>query len=196
MHPFAYKSHAAVVMSSNELPKFPPSEMTGLMRRLHLIPMKAQFVPGAPGYEPDIVEKVTTREACEYWLKLAVRALVGILRRHGMTRNEEGERLAEQTVAGNDSFLDWINDEGIQENDLVGKINQEVYSRYKTWCSLSGCEPRSLNMFSRSVNAKFGLESGFKSVQGKNKRVYKKVLNLESSAEEGSKDMPGGSDGC
>lgn len=172
--PSPFRNQAVFVLTSNSLPRFPASESSGIMRRLRLVPMYGKFEPGTAGYDPGILEKVTTPEACEYWLLLAVNALIGLLERRDMTPNVEGQKLASVTVADNDAFLAWVEHEDINEGDLLNKVNNVVFGDYARWCLASNYRAGNINQFSRMVKTHFGLETGHKSIAGKNHRVYKK----------------------
>lgn len=172
-----HANRGLVVMSSNDLPDFPSSDKTGLIRRLHFIPMEARFSAGDTRTDRDILSKVTTAEACRYWLLLAVDALVGIIANNGMTDTPENRALASKTAASNDSVDAWIEDRSVGIGEVAGMPTQEVYNGYHIWCKSCNFDPVNKAVFSRRMATAFGVLSKTKSRGGKNYRYY--ILEAE-----------------
>ncbi|WP_242865019.1 phage/plasmid primase, P4 family, partial [Clostridium botulinum] len=82
--PFDFKNYSKLIFSANELPRI--NDLSGgLKRRLIFIPFNATFSKKDKDYDPFILDKLTSHEAMEYLLKLALEGLNRVLINHIFT---------------------------------------------------------------------------------------------------------------
>lgn len=93
--------------------------------------------------DTDLIEKLTTDENKEAFLKLAVDAMKAVLDRNvTFTVSEESKRVVAQIVEESDQFAsfmaDTISDEYTWETFLDGKKTSDVYNTFREWASAEG----------------------------------------------------------
>lgn len=166
--PFDFKNYSKLIFSANELPRI--NDLSGgLKRRLIFIPFNATFSKKDKDYDPFILDKLTSPDAMEYLLKLALEGLNRVLINHSFTNAKVCDDVWEEYEAINNPVIAFLEDNSI-ENEPV----KEVYLRYSAWCSENGLKAVSKPVFGREVG-KQGYNSDTKiRINGKQKRVYKK----------------------
>ena len=174
---FEFDPYCTLMFSANEFPRLGDSGY-GVMRRLFPIRFNATFRREDADYDPDIVSKLTSEEACERFAVIAVHGLRRVLERGEMTPNRESERSKGEIARDNDPVLLWIDEAGVERADLVGRVNSDAYRDFSEWCRSNGAMPVKITKFSRTVCGTFGLRSVPENVEsvgrGKKKmRVYR-----------------------
>lgn len=166
--PFDFKNYSKLIFSANELPRI--NDLSGgLKRRLIFIPFNATFSKRDKDYDPFILDKLTSPEAMEYLLKLALQGLNRTLNNHSFTYAKVCDDVWEEYEAINNPVVAFLEDNEI-ENEPVN----EVYLRYSAWCSENGLKAVSKPVFGREVGKQGYNSDTVIRVNGKQKRVYKK----------------------
>ncbi|QDY21935.1 DNA primase [Clostridium botulinum] len=167
--PFDFKNYSKLIFSANELPRI--NDLSGgLKRRLIFIPFNATFSKKDKDYDPFILDKLTSHEAMEYLLKLALEGLNRVLINHSFTHAEVCNRVWEEYEAINNPIVGFLED-----NDIENEPVKEVYLRYSSWCSENGLKSVSKPVFGREVKKQGYNSDTVIRVNGKQKRVYKKL---------------------
>ena len=174
---FEFDPYCTLMFSANEFPRLGDSGY-GVMRRLFPIRFNATFRREDADYDPDIVSKLTSEEACERFAVIAVHGLRRVIENGEMTPNRESERSKGEIERDNDPVLLWIDEAGVERADLVGRVNSDAYRDFSEWCRSNGAMPVKITKFSRTVCGTLGLKSVPETVEtvgkGKKKmRVYR-----------------------
>lgn len=155
---FEFKPYCTLIFSCNEFPSLGDSS-EGMMRRLFPIPFDAHFSKSDPGYDPRLIDKLTSEEAAKYLIRLGVEGLMRARAANGLTPNVKSDELVVDVRTDNDSVLQWIADQGLDHGFFVSHVIAERYDLYKEWCEDSRLFPFSRSKFTRKVNARYGLQS-------------------------------------
>ncbi|MBM7869318.1 putative DNA primase/helicase [Clostridium pascui] len=167
--PFDFKNYSKLIFSANELPRI--NDLSGgLKRRLIFIPFNATFSKRDKDYDPFILDKLTSPEAIEYLLKLALNGLNRTLNNHSFTYAKVCDDVWEEYEAINNPVVAFLED-----NDIENEPVNEVYLRYSSWCSENGLKSVSKPVFGREVKKQGYNSDTVIRVNGKQKRVYKKI---------------------
>ncbi|NFS06279.1 DNA primase [Clostridium botulinum] len=167
--PFDFKNYSKLIFSANELPRI--NDLSGgLKRRLIFIPFNATFSKKDKDYNPFILDKLTSHEAMEYLLKLALEGLNRVLINHSFTHAEVCNQVWEEYEAINNPVVGFLED-----NDIENEPVKEVYLRYSAWCSENGLKSVSKPVFSREVQKQGYTSNERIRINGKQKRIYKKI---------------------
>lgn len=155
-----YRLTATLIFTSNHILKSWEKDYA-FKRRIIWIPMyyKPQKV------DPNFLDKITTKEALEYWLYLAIQ---------GYNRLYENEKFSESEI------INKFNSEYHKENnnievylefktidDFANKKPKEVFEEYQAWCEDEGLEPLSKSSLDSNVKTKYNLEIGSVRVEEK-----------------------------
>ncbi|MFV3013516.1 phage/plasmid primase, P4 family [Clostridium botulinum] len=167
--PFDFKNYSKLIFSANELPRI--NDLSGgLKRRLIFIPFNATFSKKDKDYDPFILDKLTSHEAIEYLLKLALEGLNRVLINHSFTHAEVCNQVWDEYEAINNPVVGFLED-----NDIENEPVKEVYLRYSAWCSENGLKSVSKPVFSREVQKQGYTSNERIRINGKQKRIYKKI---------------------
>ncbi|EJE7236785.1 DNA primase, partial [Clostridium botulinum] len=167
--PFDFKNYSKLIFSANELPRI--NDLSGgLKRRLIFIPFNAHFSKKDKDYDPFILDKLTSPDAMEYLLKLALEGLNRVLINHSFTYAKICDDVWEEYEAINNPVVGFLED-----NDIENEPVKEVYLRYSAWCSENGLKSVSKPVFGREVKKQGYNSDTVIRVNGKQKRVYKKA---------------------
>lgn len=166
--PYDFKNYSKLIFSANELPRI--NDLSGgLKRRIVFIPFNAVFSKKDPDYDPFIKDKITTPEAIEYLLKVAIDGLYRILNNNNITISKASEQVWDEYEQINNPVVFFLDEYKI-ENESVN----DVFRRYQMWCVESGLKPLSKIVFGKEVR-----KQGYNSdksirVEGKVTKIYSK----------------------
>lgn len=127
------KYTGTLLFSGNGIPKF-GDKSEGLARRLVTIPMKKVFKDGKDR-DIHIMEKLCTKENAQYFIKLAVEALLKVLDRKGFTVSEQAEQAKEQFREDQNNVYEFYK---LNKGTISGRKVKDVYIAYSVWCQESG----------------------------------------------------------
>lgn len=150
----AYDMHnyAKLIFSANELPRI-NDYSEGLKRRIIFIPFKAKFKRTDKDFDPFIGDKLRSKEAMEYLLKVAVNGLRRLLINGGFTSSEACDNVWREYEAINNPILAFVD-----EVDVVNESCKDAYLKYATWCVDGGLKNVSKPIFGRELK-KLGYNS-------------------------------------
>lgn len=155
---FDFQPYAKIVLSYNKFPRVRDLDY-GFERRLQAVPFPHTFRRGEEGNDPYILQKLTTEDASERLLVLAVRGLERFLGNGGPTYSEKGEAEKRDIREESDSVAAWISGECITSDQLDGQTVSMTYGKYKDWCTENGEMPKTNRQFGKSLKGIFKIQS-------------------------------------
>lgn len=135
-NPYKLRNYAKLYFSTNEMPKINDSSY-GLTRRLVIIPFNANFRRDGGNYDPFIINKLTTPEALQYLLKLAISGLERVLNNNEFTKVEAVEQEAKEYELANNPVLQFMEDSKIENESMA-----DVFKAYQVWTLENGYDDR------------------------------------------------------
>lgn len=153
---YHFRPYCTVMFSANEFPKL-GDHGDGMERRLFPLRFRARFTRGGPGYDPHVLDKVTTERAMSALLNLAVSGLASVMGQNGFTPNADSERLCHDIRVDNDTVLQWLEDEDATAAAIGGRPTASVYADYAAWCRACGCKQVKHRTFTQRVCEARGL---------------------------------------
>lgn len=170
--PFILKNYAKLIFSTNKMPNI-DDQSHGLGRRLCIIPFDAKFSSKDKDFDPDIENKVMTDEAMSAMLNLAIRGLKRLTRRGKFTESSKVAKATEAFRIDNSNVLSWLDDEGKEVDDFIGKGTIAIYQEYRLYCEQNGMIPKKKTGLTQEINKTFGLaQSKLRRIGGGRDRVY------------------------
>lgn len=156
--PFILKNYAKMIFSCNTLPRI-LDKTYGMYSRLMLIPFTATFSADDEDFDPFIEEKVTTDEALSYLLNIGLRGLRRLLHNNKFTEPEVVKQALEEYKTSNSTVLTWIEEEGIEKDELLNQPTDRLFSQFKDWCTRSEIKYQaSIRRFHREIEEKYNFE--------------------------------------
>lgn len=134
---YKFEPYATMVFACNEFPRVADTS-DGFLRRLFAVEFAATFSRDDADYDMDIGDKLATEQAMEYACKLGIEGLRHVIANGGLTENRANERVKGDIAESSNSALQWVNDDGITAEDIVGKTKDEAYALYEKWCRDNG----------------------------------------------------------
>lgn len=134
---YKFEPYATMVFACNDFPRVADTS-DGFLRRLFAVEFAATFSRDDADYDMDIGDKLATEEAMEYACKIGVEGLRHVIANGGLTENRANERVKGDIAESSNSALQWVNDDGITAEDIVGKTKDEAYALYEKWCRDNG----------------------------------------------------------
>lgn len=134
---FKFRPQCTMVFSCNAFPRLADTS-DGFMRRLFPVEFCARFSTDDPDFDPKISIKMKSEEVLEAACVLGVEGLRRALAQNHPTPNEMSEAIKSEIVQEGNTGMQWINDECITANDILGRTKEEVFTRYYGWCERNG----------------------------------------------------------
>lgn len=158
--PYTIEPYATHIYSANSIPRsFDKSE--GFYRRWMLIPFNARFSADDEDYDPMIEDKISTPTALSYLLNIAIRGAQRLIKRGRFTEPAVVRDALEAYKADNSTVLSWIDDAELNEDYMLSKPRDELYSIFADWCKVSGIKASNVTgkkTFFKEVAGKFDFE--------------------------------------
>lgn len=134
---YKFEPYATMVFACNDFPRVADTS-DGFLRRLFAVEFAATFSRDDADYDMDIGDKLATEQAMEYACKIGVEGLRHVIANGGLTENRANERVKVDIAESSNSAIQWVNDDGITAEDIVGKTKDEAYALYEKWCRDNG----------------------------------------------------------
>jgi len=116
------------------------------------------------------IDKLTTPEALEYWMKLIVEGYKRLHENEGFTESEMVTKFNEEYHENNNTVLEYLSD--YKKDHFLGSRSRDAYEDYETWAKDNGLNVQSNKLFKQSVYDVFGLLSLPRKINGKSARVF------------------------
>ncbi|WP_211224440.1 DNA primase family protein [Eremococcus coleocola] len=141
-------------------------------RRVNWLPMYSKPVKK----DPQFINKLTTQEAREYWLKLIIEGYFRLYEQGGFSPCKAIEDFNEEYHHENNTAIEYL---GFQNpEDIHGMRTPEIYDEYEVWTNENGLNCQSRKQFQDTVKEVFGLEPKPRKINSKTQRVYSIVPNV------------------
>ena len=169
LDPFEFTPYTKLLFSANDIPRM--RDKTGaVLRRLEIIPFNASFTKDDPDFDSKIVDKLTSQDASEYLVNIAVKALQRVRTMDEFTKSERVEKEREEYRIENNPILGFIAEVG--KDDIVNESTTDVYKRYQVYCADASMQPLSKAICSKQINRELNLETATKRINGKVIRCF------------------------
>ena len=163
-HPFT-----KFLFSANNIPRI--KDKTGaVLDRLVIIPFNATFSPTDPDFDPYIKYKLLCTEVMEYLICIGLEGLKRVLARRAFTISDKIKAELNAYEKKNNPVLLFFDE--ITIDDVIGRTNADIYTRYDVWSQVNGFQKNSIVEFGRKITKHFDLTTQVKKIDGKTQRVY------------------------
>lgn len=134
---FEFEPYCTMVFSCNAFPRLADTS-DGFMRRLFPVEFNAKFTRDDPDFDPLISEKLVDESAMERACVLGVEGLRRVIAQNCPTPNPMSESMKAEIAREGNTALQWINDENVTAEHIVGMTKAEVHDEYMRWAELNG----------------------------------------------------------
>ena len=134
---FEFEPYCTMVFSCNAFPRLADTT-PGFMRRFMPIEFNAVFSPSDPDYDPMIGDKLRDEAVMEYACVLGIEGLRRVIAQNGPTPNEMSESMKGDLAREGNTALQWINDDGVSAEHIIGMTKEEAYRMYTDWAERNG----------------------------------------------------------
>ena len=169
--PFFFSNYAKLIFSANELPRL-RDRTQAVIDRMVIIPFDAQFSKDDPDYDPFISDKLKSREAIEYFIRVAVEGLKRVLERKAFTHSLKVEKALRGYNEEINPILIFFEDH--EKDEFTREPIGYWYGEYVAHCVSYGCNAMTRTAFTKAVLEKYkDFEVHVKRVNGKNTRCFR-----------------------
>lgn len=136
--PFDFDNYAKLMFSANHTPRIGGGkDAEAVARRLIIIPFNATFSSKDADYDPNIIDKLTSQNATEYFIKIAVEGLKRVVQTNSFTNSKTVQEETEKYERFADPVKGFIADFEEELNSILnvkGKAETDkVYSAFKKY---------------------------------------------------------------
>lgn len=140
-NPFKFQNKAKLMFAANSLP--PTTDKSeGFFRRCIIIPFDAVYKETDPGYDPNMIEKITTDSAKSYVLLLAIQGLQSLMENNMFYVPSNSKTINEYYEISNNNIMMW-------HSTVMNEFEtlQIAFGNYLVYCSNNGYKPSSIGKF-------------------------------------------------
>lgn len=167
--PIEIEPYCKFIFSANDIPRM-KDRSGAVLDRLIFIPFNAVFSKDDPDFDPYIIDKLRTKEVTEYLIKIGIAGLKRVLERREFTIPDQSKIELQEFNERNNPILLFIQE--LTEDDVVGKVANDVYLQYSEWCINNGFQAISNLEFSKVIKKEFNVETQPRKIDGKSYRLY------------------------
>lgn len=167
--PIEIEPYCKFIFSANDIPRM-KDRSGAVLDRLIFIPFNAVFSKDDPDFDPYIIDKLRTKEVAEYLIKIGIAGLRRVLERREFTIPDQSKIELQEFNERNNPILLFIQE--LTEDDIVGKVANDVYLQYSEWCINNGFQAISNLEFSKVIRKEFDVETQPRKIDGKSYRLY------------------------
>lgn len=151
--PFPFSNKAKMIFSANNLP--PSTDKSdGFFRRIVVVPFNAVFNEKTPGYDPNIIDKLTTPNASSYLLNLAIAGAKSLLKNNHITLINEVIEATKSYETDNNNVIQWVESSTCE---IIDRDMQQVYTDYCLYCNSVNSIPMQIRKFNLELRKKYPL---------------------------------------
>lgn len=167
--PFEFNNYAKFIFSANKIPRI--KDRTGaVLRRLIIIPFRANFSVDDDDFDPYIKEKLMKKSALEYLIKLGILGLKRVLKNKSFTKSKKVMEELKEYEKNNNPILLFFDE--ISKEDVINESINDIYRIYTVFCNENNFSPFSKVEFGRSLGSYFDIVSKPKRINGKLIRIW------------------------
>lgn len=122
------------------------------------------------------LSKITSDEAIEYWVKLAIQGYMRLYENDEFTVSKKVNEYNEMYHEENNNLIAFCEDHN--KNDFLGLTSKEVNEKYEIWCDENDKTPLSSTKLKEQLKKVYGISIKQKRINGARSRVYA-ILNDE-----------------
>jgi putative DNA primase/helicase len=119
------------------------------------------------------IDKLTTPEALQYWIKLIVEGYFRLYENKGLTESPIVKEFNDKYHLMNNNIIEYLND--YSQEHFLGKRAPEVYMEYEVWAEENGLNTLGKKLFQEMMLKIHQLEVRKSSRNGKSVRIYMKL---------------------
>lgn len=168
-NPFDLKNYSKFLFSANNIPRI-KDKSGAVISRLVIIPFNARFTKDDPDFDPYIIYKLTTENAMEYLINIALEGLKRVLRNYAFTESESVVNALTEYEENNNPVLIFFKE--LESADVVNRSTRDLYSRYGLFCAENNFNPMSNVEFSKAVKKRYNVDIKDRKINGKKYRVF------------------------
>jgi len=142
--PFSFMNTAKLIFSTNTVPDV-KDESNAFFRRWKIIDFEETFA--GDKRDPHLIEKLTTKTALSYFLKLALDGLKRLLERGGFTEDKEIRKTYKRKANPIYAFVD----EHLIEDTENWIPKQELYNKFTEFCKDNNLQSFDMRMFFKKL---------------------------------------------
>jgi putative DNA primase/helicase len=120
--------------------------------------------------DKNFINKLTTPEALEYWIRLIVEGYQRLYLNEGFTHSELVQQFNDEYHESNNTVLQFLAD--YDKDFFLDRRSPEIYEEYSVWAEENGLAIQSKKLFNNSIYDKYGLILDAKKINGKTARVF------------------------
>lgn len=125
--------------------------------------------PKDPDFVPYISDKLQTKEAAEYLIRLGIRGLKRILRTNTFTTSAAAEKEMEEYEELANPIIGFIKEQGDKiENELI----IDVFRKYEIYCTENNLVGLGRNQFTNSMCKLMGMKYVTRRIHGKREQLF------------------------
>ncbi|MCQ2533827.1 MAG: phage/plasmid primase, P4 family [Clostridia bacterium] len=148
-------SYATLIFSANKIPAI--DDPTGAVRdRMIIVPFNAHFNEAEASTDPYIMDKLSTEDNIEYLIQRALDGLDALMNNKQFTIPKCVTDSMERYLIQSDSISAFVE---LNRDNILGRVNNEVYRDYELFCQDKDIETVSQNRFSRRIEAELNCTS-------------------------------------
>lgn len=171
MDPFEFNPFCKLIFSANDVPRM--KDRTGaVMRRLVIIPFNATFSKSDPDYDPMIVYKLTTQQAMEYLIQLAVAGLKHVVADREFTKCMKVQEEMDEYELENNPIVGFLSDEGADR--ILHQPTVDVFRRYQVYCQQAALQAVGRPTLTKQICKRLGYTVVQKRIDGKITRIFER----------------------
>jgi len=168
-NPFDLKNYSKFLFSANNIPRI-KDKSGAVISRLVIIPFNARFTKDDPDFDPYIIYKLTTENAMEYLINIALEGLKRVLHNYAFTESESVAQALTEYEENNNPVLIFFKE--LESADVVNRSTRDLYSRYGLFCAENNFNPMSNVEFSKAVKKRYNVDIKDRKINGKKYRVF------------------------
>ena len=162
---FQFKSYAKMIFSANKLPKS-PDDTTAFFRRWLIINFPNQFLRDDPKTDPDILEKLATKDELSGFFNFAIEGLKQLLKNKGFSHSKTITATREQYIRASDSVKAFVIERVVEDpGNTVSK--EDVYAAYIEYCKRNKLPTVAKHTFAMSMPQHIRTKSARLKIGGK-----------------------------
>lgn len=123
--------------------------------------------------DDQFINKITTDEAIEYWVKIMVDGYMRLYENGKFTTSEKIEKYNEMYHQENNNTIQFCEENEIA--DFLERLPGSVKEDYDNWCNEQGYDPLSMKRLNETMKEIFKIEPRKTTINGKQCRIYRKM---------------------
>lgn len=169
---FQFEPYAKMMFSANSIPRIGKGrDSAAVLRRLVIVPFNATFDKNTENFDSYIIDSLSSTEAMERLIKLAVQGLKNVLANQEFTASDKVQAEIDEFAVTNNPVLGFFNENELE--DIENHITRDVYMRYQKYCFDNGLTAICAGELSKQIKKFYNVTIADKRINGKKVRIFK-----------------------